>query len=61
MPIATLVIPLLVKYGPDIAQAVQRMLTSGKDPTPAEWDALFAKARTPYDQFIRDAETRANS
>lgn len=60
MPIAITILELLLRYGPDVAQAAQRMFASGKEPTQADWDALFERTRKPYDQFIREAETRAN-
>lgn len=60
MPLAITILDLMVRYGPDVAQAAQRMVSSGKQPTQADWDALFDKARKPYDQFIREAEARAN-
>lgn len=60
MPLAITILDLLVRYGPDVAQAAQRMVTSGKQPTQADWDALFDKTRKPYDQFVREAEARAN-
>lgn len=59
MEIAVLVISALVKYGPDVAQAIHRMLSSRTPPTQAEWDALFAKADKSYDTYIAEAEKRA--
>lgn len=58
MEIAILVIQVLLKYGPDAAQSVQRMFAAGKEPTQAEWDALFSKALKPYDQYIKEAQER---
>ena len=60
MQLAITILDLLVRYGPDVAQAAQRMVSSGKQPTQADWDALFDKTRKPYDQFIREAEARAS-
>lgn len=60
MSIVITILDLLVRYGPDVAQAAQRMFTSGNEPTQADWDALFERTRKPYDQFIREAEARAN-
>lgn len=60
MPLAITILELLACYGPDVAQAAQRMISSGKEPTQADWDALFDRTRKPYDQFIREAEARAN-
>ena len=60
MPLAITILELLARYGPDVAQAAQRMFSSGKEPTQADWDALFDRTRKPYDQFIREAEARAN-
>ena len=56
---AILIIELLLRYGPTVAESVQRMLSTGKDPTQAEWDALWAKAQKPYDTYIQEAEKRA--
>lgn len=58
MPPAIVILELLVKYGPAVAQAAQRIVTL-KDPTQADWDALFERAQKPYDQFIAEAEARA--
>lgn len=58
MELAILITSALVKYGPDVAQAIQRIFATGKEPTQADWDGLFAKARKPYDQFIAEAEAR---
>lgn len=59
MTTAVLVLELLLRYGPSVAQAAQRMLTTGKEPTQADWDALFDKALTPYDAYLEAAEKRA--
>jgi len=56
---AILIIELLLRYGPAVAEAAQRMLSTGKDPTQAEWDALWAKAQKTYDTYIEEAEKRA--
>jgi hypothetical protein len=56
---AILIIELLLRYGPSVAETAQRMLSTGKDPTQAEWDALWSKAQKPYDTYIQEAEKRA--
>jgi len=56
---AILIIELLLRYGPAVAESAQRMLSTGKDPTQSEWDALWAKAQKPYDTYIEEAEKRA--
>ncbi len=61
MPLAITILELLVRYGPDVAQAAQRMFASGKEPTQADWDDLFDRTRKPYDSYISDAEARAKS
>lgn len=61
MELAILIASALVKYGPDVAQTIQRMFASGAPPTQADWDALFAKTRKTYDKYIEEAEARANS
>jgi hypothetical protein len=56
---AILILELLLRYGPAVAESAQRMMSTGKDPTQAEWDALWAKAQKPYDTYIEEAEKRA--
>jgi hypothetical protein len=56
---AILILELLLRYGPAVAESAQRMLSTGKEPTQAEWDALWAKAQKPYDTYIEEAEKRA--
>jgi hypothetical protein len=59
MTTAVLVLELLLRYGPSVAQAAQRMLSNGDEKEQADWDALFAKAQKPYDAYIEAAEKRA--
>ena len=58
---ALVIIQLLATYGPDVAQAAQRIISRVTDPTQEEWDALFERARKSYDDYIREAQTRADS
>lgn len=58
MSAAIVILQILAQYGPAVAEAAQRIATS-KDPTQADWDALFVKARKGYDDYIREAEERA--
>lgn len=60
MPPAILILELLVKYGPSVAQAAQRIVTL-KDPTQADWDALFERAAKSYDAYVAEAEARAKA
>ena len=61
MELAIIIASALVKYGPDVAASIQRMFASGKEPTQADWDALFAKATgKTYDDYIREAQARAD-
>jgi hypothetical protein len=57
---AILVIELLAKYGPSVAETAQRIL-SGKEPTEADWKELFSRARKPYDRYIQEADERAKT
>ena len=61
MNLAILIAQLLLKYGPDVAASVQRMLSSGKEVAQADWDALFLKASRPYASYIDEAQRRADS
>lgn len=58
MNTAVLILELLAKYGPDVAENAQRILSSGKEPTQSDWDALFQRAQKSYDQYIAEAEAR---
>lgn len=51
MSTVELVLGLLLKFGPDLAQAVQKILST-PNPTQADWDAVFALAQKPYDSYI---------
>jgi len=50
-PTVLLVLQVLLQYGPAVAQEVQKLIAM-KDPTQADWDALFAKAQTPYSTYV---------
>jgi hypothetical protein len=43
-----------LRYGPDAAKALKDIFTS-KDPTEAQWDALWSKSQTPYADFVSGA------
>lgn len=58
MPAAITILQLLVQYGPAVAQAAQRILSSGTEPTQAEWDAIFARAEKSASQYRAEAEAR---
>ena len=59
MDLALLIVGALVKYGPDVAASIQRMVAAGSEPTQAQWDALFAKAAgKTYDDYIREAQAK---
>lgn len=58
MTTAILVLELLAKYGPAVAQNAQRILSAGKEPTQADWDALFSKAQKSYDAYIAEAQAK---
>jgi hypothetical protein len=60
MELAITILALLAKYGPDVAEAAQRIFATGRQPTPEDWAALFAATRKSYDQYIAEAEARAS-
>lgn len=41
------ILEILVKYGPEVAAKAKELL-SGKEPTDADWNALFEKAQEPW-------------
>lgn len=47
---------LLLRYGPDVAQVVQRWIASGQQPDQKAWDGLFAIARKSADTYRAEAE-----
>ena len=61
MNTAVLVLELLAKYGPAVAQTAQRILSSGKEPTAADWTELFQRAHKSYDQYMAEAEARIDA
>lgn len=58
MELAITIAGLLVKYGPDVAEAFQRMVASGRNPTQEDWEEVFSKARKSYQDYIREAQLR---
>ena len=58
MPTALLILELLLRYGPAVAEAAQQII-SKNDPTPDDWQKLFAIASKPYDKYIEEAKKRA--
>ena len=58
-----LLIQVLLKYGPGVAQGISNILHKA-DPAPADWDAVFTLAETPYEDYInppvRDGYPPAN-
>lgn len=50
IPVAV-ILDLLVKYGPDVAIAAQKLLTT-ENPTQADWDALFDKAKKSFESYM---------
>ena len=52
-------IPLIIQYGIPAAEKIWQMVTSGADPTQADWDALKKLVnQTPLSQ-MQDALARA--
>lgn len=56
MNTVVLIAELLVRYGPDVAKTFQGWISSGRQPTNAEWEGLYALARKSADQYRREAE-----
>ena len=56
MSTVVLVAELLLRYGPDVAQTVQGWISSGRQPTSADWAGLFATARKSADEYRQEAE-----
>jgi hypothetical protein len=40
-----------LRYGPAAAAALKEIFTT-KDPTEAQWQALWDKSQTPYEAFV---------
>lgn len=51
MSTGLIIAQLLLQYGPTLAASVANILHSPTDPTLAQWNAVFAQART-YAQII---------
>jgi hypothetical protein len=60
MPAAVaIVLQMLLQYGPAAALAVKNLLAKS-DPSPADWDAVFATAtQKSYDDYIAAAKAKA--
>lgn len=49
-----LILQILIKYGPDVAEAAKAILTKATPPTEEEWMMLFTKAREKtYDDYVK--------
>ena len=59
MSTVVLVAELLLRYGPDVAEAFQRWF-SGQQPKPDDWAGVFATARKSADEYRREAEADLN-
>ena len=43
----------LIKYGPELAKALLGLFQRGTPPTAAEWEAVFALAKTKsYEDYV---------
>jgi len=49
-----LIATALIKYGPPLAKALYDLFQT-KEPTPAQWNALFALAEKNYDDYVKPA------
>ncbi len=54
-----LAIPLIIKYGPEVASRIFEIIKSHPEPTKEAFDAIIALALKPMDDYIREAEERA--
>lgn len=56
MELALLIGQLLLKYGPDIAALYSSLVSRKEPPTPADWDAFFARiGKTGDSYFVKPA------
>ena len=53
-----LLIQVLIKYGPAVAQGLSEILHK-KDPTREDWNEVFALAATPYGEYINPKDPQA--
>jgi hypothetical protein len=49
--LAALIIQVLLKYGPSVAQAITEILHK-QDPTLEDWNKVFALSRKTYDDYV---------
>lgn len=52
---ALIIAQLVLQYGPQAAKAIADMLSKVKSPgdlTDADWEKLFALAKTPYSHYV---------
>ena len=60
MSTVVIIAELLLRYGPDVAQTVQGWISSGRHPTPDDWERVFATARKSADAYRAEAEAQAD-
>jgi hypothetical protein len=54
-----LAVPLIIKYGPEIAWRIIEVINSHPQPTKEAFDAIIAISQKPMADYIREAEERA--
>jgi vacuolar-type H+-ATPase subunit H len=60
MNTALLILEILAKYGPTVAETAQR-IANAKEPTDADWKELFGRAKKPYDAYVEEARKKVEA
>lgn len=49
-----IVLLALLQQGPAFAREIVALFQKGADPTPAEWEQLFSRYKTPYSAYVSE-------
>ena len=53
-------LPIIIRDGIPAAMRIWQLINSSEPPTQEEWDRLEALSHKTYDDYLREAQERAN-
>lgn len=53
-------LPIIIRDGIPAAMKIWQLLNNANPPTQADWDELELLSRKTYDDYLREAQERAN-
>lgn len=55
-----ILLPIIIRDGIPAAMKIWQLVASNAAPTQADWDELESLSRKTYDDYLREAQERAN-